>query len=186
MSGVNERCGSYEEMYESQYKRVFHYIRRNINNDEMSVEDLTQDVFLVAYQQWETVVRDHPNIPGYLTVIAQNKIKKWYEKQSRFYLDDPDTVALEAQKRKHAAGVDPYEMVEIYSSAEQVISSRNLHILRNYYEYDYKASELSQQLGVTESCFKIRVARMKEKLRKSIKLYLFLAVCLMGNGIFGL
>lgn len=186
MRGVNEHCGSYEEMYESQYKRVQHYIRRNICNDDMSVEDLTQDVFLVAYQQWETVVRDHPNIPGYLTVIAQNKIKKWYEKQSRFYPGDPDMITLEAQKRKHEGGVDPYEMVEIYSSAEQVISSHNLNILRHYYEYDYKASELSEQLGITESCFKIRVARMKEKLRKAIKLYLFLTLSVMVNEIFWL
>lgn len=184
MSGGNENCGSYEETYGSQYRKIYLYIRRNIHNDDMAVEDLVQDVFLVAYQQWETVVRDHPNIPGYLMTIAQNKIKKWYEKQSRIYLNDSELLDVMVQKERAGGGIDPYEMAEFYTSAEKTLSKKEVHLLRCYYEYGYKASELSEEMGVTESCFKIRIARMKEKLRKSMNTMLLLAISIVVNEIF--
>ena len=72
------RC--YEDMYRSLYEFVYKYIRRMIREDDYSAEDLTQEVFLVAFQKWESDVYNHPNIPGFLIKVAQNKLKKWFEK----------------------------------------------------------------------------------------------------------
>lgn len=176
MGGESNRYDSYEEMYESQYLNVLKYVRRMIRNNDTAVEDLTQEVFFVAYQKWDTVVKDHPNIPGFLMVVARNKIKKWFEKQSRIQLDEVETLDLFLQGEESGGGIDAFNMVDFYSSVENTLSDRDLNILRYYYEYGYTSSEMAKRLGITESCFKVRVARMKEKLKSSMKVLLFLVV----------
>lgn len=174
MGGERIYYRTYEEMYVDQVGEVLRYVRRNVRNNDMAVEDLTQEVFLVAYQQWETKVRNHPNIPGYLKKVAKNKMKKWFEQQSRFYMDDPELIEREALRTGADGKPDAYQMVEFLSSAEQTVPQKDLQMLRCYYEYGYKSSELSKVCGITESNFKIRIARMKEKLRNSMKIWIFL------------
>lgn len=184
MEGEQEQYHTYEEMYASQYDNILNYVRRTVRNNETAAEDLTQDVFFVAYEKWESKVRDHPNIPAFLMVVARNKIKKWFERQSRFYLNDALMIEQEASEGMPGAGIDAYQMVELYSSVESTLSGGDLQILRHYYEYGYTSAELAGTLGITESCFKVRVARMKEKLKKSIRLSAFLAFCIAVNTIF--
>lgn len=176
MGGESNRYDSYEEMYESLYLSILKYVRRMIRNNDTAVEDLTQEVFFVAYQKWDTVVKNHPNIPGFLMVVAQNKIKKWFEKQSRIQLDDDETLDMFLMEEESGDGVDAFKMVDFYSSVENTLSNRDLNILRHYYEYGYTSSEMAKKLGITESCFKVRVARMKEKLKSSMKVLIFLLI----------
>lgn len=176
MGGESKRYDSYEEMYESLYLSVLKYVRRMIRNNDTAVEDLTQEVFFVAYQKWDTVLKDHPNIPGFLMVVARNKIKKWFEKQSRIQLDEVETLDLFLQGEEGGDGIDAFNMVDFYSSVENTLSDRDLNILRHYYEYGYTSSEMAKRLGITESCFKVRVARMKEKLKSSMKVLIFMII----------
>lgn len=184
MGGEKERYNTFEEMYANQYDNILNYVRRTVRNNETAVEDLTQDVFFVAYEKWETVVEKHPNIPAFLTLVAKNKIKKWFEKQSRFYLDDCQIIEYEAFAERPENEIDAYQMVEFYSAVEHTLSGNDLLILRHYYEYGYTSSEMAKKLGISESCFKIRVARMKEKLKKSMSVLVFFAFCIAGSTIF--
>lgn len=179
MGGESEIYNTYEEMYESQYDNVLNYIRRMVRHNEAAVEDLTQDVFFVAYQKWEDL-RTHPNIPGFLIVVAKNKIKKWFEKQSRFCVDEAEKLDLIAYGDTMQDSLDAYQIVDFYSTVEHTLSDQDLQILRYYYEYGYTSSEMAKSLGITESCFKVRVARMKEKLKNSMRTLMLLAVCIIS------
>lgn len=173
MVGANEIYGSYEEMYKEHHEIIYRYVRRIIHNNEEAVEDLTQEVFFVAYKKWD-ILKVHPNIPGFLMVVAQNKIKKWFEKQSRFHFDDEGKMDRLSGDDK-VTETDAFKMVDYYSSIEHTLSDKDLDILRHYYEYGYTSSEMAKRLGITESCFKVRVARMKQKLKNSIMVLAFLA-----------
>lgn len=181
MSGETEHYNTYEEMYESQYKRVHNYIKRMIRNNGEAVDDLTQDVFFLAYQKWGTL-REHPNIPGFLTLVAKNKIKKWFERQSRILVDDAEVLDTIGQEEGSGHNMDAYQIVDFYSTVEHMLSDRDLQILRHYYEYGYTSSEMAEKLGITESCFKIRVARMKKKLKNSMRVLMLLMLS-VGSGI---
>lgn len=178
MGGERICYQTYEELYINQFDDIVHYVRRSVRNNEMAVEDLTQEVFLVAYQQWETRVKDHPNIPGYLKRVAKNKIRKWFQQQSKYYSDAPELIEWEALRGKADDKPDAYQMVDFISSAEQLVPKMDLQMLRCYYEYGYKSSELSKTMGITESCFKIRIARLKDKLKKSMKMWMLMSVCI--------
>lgn len=158
----------YEEMYKTYYPVIYRYVARMIRNNDAAAEDVTQEVFFVAYQKWE-VLKLHPNIPGFLMLAARNKIKKWFEKQKRFCMDEEEEFDHLIQK-KSGDTQDAYRMVDFYSSVENMLPGKELDILRHYYEYGYTSSEMAQRLGISESCFKVRVSRMKKKLKRSMKL----------------
>lgn len=171
MSGVNNFDGSFEKMYKAYYDLIFNYVRRCVHHNETAVEDLTQEVFCVAYEKWE-MLQEHPNIPGFLTLVAKNKIKKWFSRQDKFYVDDEELLDLMSDDAQDEKAPDAFGMVDFYSTVENTLSNRDLTILRHYYEYGYTSAEMAKKLGITESCFKVRIARMKEKLKSSMKIVL--------------
>lgn len=178
MSGVNGAHSSYEEMYDEQYQKVYGYIRRKISDDVVAVEDLTQEVFLLAFVKWDTL-RYHPNIPGFLMKTAKNKIMKWYGSQSRVSVSDEEVMDYVSQNEKNMGNVDEFCMVDFYAAAEDILLEKDLTVLRQYYEYGYTSSELAKKLGITESCLKIRIARMKEKLRKGMAVFVLFTIFLV-------
>ena len=78
MSGEKNSFDNFEELYTNCYWLVYRYVRHMIEKDLAAAEDVTQEVFLVAYQKWQEV-RRHPNQKGFLLLTAKNKLKKWYE-----------------------------------------------------------------------------------------------------------
>ena len=82
MSGEKNSFDNFEELYTNCYWLVYRYVRHMIEKDLAAAEDVTQEVFLVAYQKWQEV-RRHPNQKGFLLLTAKNKLKKWYEQQGK-------------------------------------------------------------------------------------------------------
>ena len=49
----------------------------------------------------------------------------------------------------------------VYTAVKEILSEEELEHLRCYYEYGYTSQEIAQKLGVTETCFTVRILRMK-------------------------
>ncbi len=169
---MGDRKDSFEEVYRQYYDMINRYITRAIRNNVMEAEDLTQDVFWVAYQKWD-ILREHPNIGGFLMVVAKNKIKKWLVRRSMVYYNEEEMLEALSDQTEESSS---YDMVDLCSSVEETLSHEELDILLQYYGFGYTVSEMAKKLGVTESCFKVRVMRMREKLRRNFDLVLFLFV----------
>lgn len=174
----------FEDVYNSHYQLVHRYVRHMIRNNDAAVDDVVQDVFYIAYAKWETV-KHHPNVPGFLIVVARYRIKKWYEQQSKLCVNEESVLEfLESEYggipdgyiTGNAAGgmnlaeeTNPFSMVDLYATMEKVLTQKEIQILRQFYEYGYTGAEMAEKLGITESCFKVRLLRMKEKLKQSLK-----------------
>lgn len=177
---MKEAYETFEEMYEKNCGRVYSYILRMVDNNKFEAEDLLQDVFRVAYERWD-YVRVHPNIPAFLMLVAKHKLMKWKVRRRNLYIDDMEV--LDA-----LAGTEDvkncYASAEVMLSLRSVISNEELDLLRHYYEYGYTATEISERLGVTETCFKARVARIKERVRNHMStIQAVMAVCALGAGL---
>ena len=72
MSGERNSFDNFEELYTNCYWLVYRYVRHMVEKDLAAAEDVTQEVFLVAYQKWQEV-RRHPNQKGFLLLTAKNK-----------------------------------------------------------------------------------------------------------------
>ncbi len=161
---------SFEDIYRENYQLIYSYIYRMTRFNQHETEDLTQGVFLVAFQKWEAI-REHPNIPGFLMQVAKNKLMKWSVKKNAVYVEDAETLDLLTES---AGGNEEYDLTELYMSVEKTLSREQMEILRNYYLYGYSAKEMSDMLGIQENCFKTRISRMKSKLRNSLKILVIL------------
>lgn len=169
---MGEVNGRFEEIYLKYYEMIYRYICRAVQNHTADAEDLTQEVFWVAYQKWDRV-KEHPNIGGFLMVVAKNKVKKWSVRPCPVYYEELEMLDALVEQMDIS---DSYDMVDLCSTVETTLSHEELDILLQYYSYGYTAAEMAKQLGITESCFKVRVLRMREKLRREIDLTLLLFV----------
>ena len=55
MSGEKNSFDNFEELYTNCYWLVYRYVRHMIEKDLAAAEDVTQEVFLVAYQKWQEI-----------------------------------------------------------------------------------------------------------------------------------
>ncbi len=173
MSRGCDSADSYTDIYLRYRDPVFRYVRR-VTRNEAVAEDLTQDVFFLAFQKWE-ILTVHPNVPGFLMLSASNLIKKWYHKQGREQTDEDEVLAALAGDEEMSEEISEFGLVDLYQSVETILSKEELDILRYYYEYGYSASEMARLLGITETCFKVRVKRMRDKLRQNLQV-----LCIVG------
>lgn len=169
MKGNKGNKEFFEDLYRSEYENIRKYVSRMVT-DSNGIEDIVQETFYEAYRKI-TELRVHPNVPGWLRVTAKNKIMKWEDKQKKYSLDFEFLLKNAENKNGRA---DDFKMVEAYSTVRKVLSEEELEILRCYYEYGYTSQEMAKRLGVTETCFKVRILRMKQKIKNSLQLPLFL------------
>lgn len=86
----------------------------------LAAEDVTQEVFLVAYQKWQEV-RRHPNQKGFLLLTAKNKLKKWYEQQGKIQTEGPGQEE-KAARRPDSGQEGYYVQAEWNAFLEQIFS----------------------------------------------------------------
>ena len=168
---MKENREFFEELYRSEYDNIKRYVRRMIT-DGNGIEDIVQETFVEAYRKI-SFLRTHPNVPGWLRVTAINKIMKWEEKQKKYSLDF-DYILQNAEGTGKGRAPDDFKMVEAYCTVRKILSDEELDILRRYYEYGYTSQEMASRLGITETCFKDRILRMKQRIKSSLQLPLFL------------
>ncbi len=97
MSEERNSFDNFEELYTNCYWLVYRYVRRMVEKDLTAAEDVTQEVFLVAYQKWQEV-RRHPNQKGFLLLTAKNKLKKWYEQKEQLLVEGTGSEEQNVQK----------------------------------------------------------------------------------------
>ena len=157
----------YLDVYAENYTCIHDYIRRCVR-DEATAEDMTQEVFLLVYRKWDELA-DHPNIVGYMMNAAKFNICKWYARQRRVMPEDGETLEIVSRDSLKGNDSDVFRMSEFYSDAESVLRKEDLSILKYYYVYGYTSAEMAQRLGISVSCFKARVARMKKELIAALR-----------------
>lgn len=178
MRRENTEVHSYEDLYRLEYQVIYRYIKHVIRNDDYTVEDLTQEVFLVAFQKWESDVCKHPNVNGFLFAVAHNKLKKYFERGCRNYVDDTTVIDFLETTTAKLGRMDEYERVEFFATLEKVLSVEEMDLLRYYYEYDYTSAEMAKIMNVSESCFRMRMTRMRNKLKKYFSGLYALLLCI--------
>lgn len=162
---MGNEVGSYDEMYRENRDMVFDYALRMLNYNEAEAEDLTQEVFWVAFVKWDKV-KNHPNIPGFLIKSAQNKIKQWQRDQRMVYVENSDMLDVLSNR---AGEKNFFSMVDLCSTMEKVVSRENMNMLLYYYGYGCPAPELAKRYGITECNLRVRVARMRDKVRACLE-----------------
>ncbi len=170
LEGDHDAFTTLVEKYQSQIHAL---VWRKIDDFHIA-EDITQEVFLTAYQKLATLT--HPDrFAKWLYVIANNLCVTWLRKQ-----------AVQPQLQS-LTSTDPEELAELcyaeYVAQQQEETEKESHraliqkllsklreadrtVIRLYYLAEMTCEEISKFLGVSQNTIKSRLSRARKRLKK--------------------
>lgn len=154
--------------YQSNYHTVFAFVRSHISQLE-TAQDITSNIFLAAYRNWDKFDPGRSSVSTWLYCIASNQLKNYYR-------DRKDQVSLEGLEEEGTVGllVDPgrpYELMELREVLAQALErlperSRNIVILRYFAGKDHR--EISEIMGISYENTRVILTRALKELKKML------------------
>lgn len=156
------------------YQSQIHALAWRKIGDFHTAEDITQEVFLTAYQKLATLTRPD-RFAKWLYVIANNLCVTWLRKQAA----QPQLQSL--------TSTDPRELAELcyaeYIAQQQEETDKESHraliqklldklreadrtVISLYYLAEMTCEEISKFLGVSQNTIKSRLSRARKRLKK--------------------
>lgn len=170
LEGDHHAFAALVEKYQSQIHAL---VWRKIGDFHIA-EDITQEVFLTAYQKLATLT--HPDrFAKWLYVIANNLCVTWLRKQvaqpqlESLTSADPEELAelcyteyiaqqlMERGKESHRALIQ--KLLDKLREADRTV-------IRLYYLAEMTCEEISKFLGVSQNTIKSRLSRARKRLKK--------------------
>ena len=170
LEGDHDAFTDLVEKYQSQ----IHALAWRQIGDFHIAEDITQEVFLAAYQKLDTLTRPD-RFAKWLYVIANNLCVTWLRKQAA----QPQLQSL--------TSTDPDELAELcyaeYTAEQQEergkesdraliqklldkLREADRTVIRLYYLAEMTCEEISKFLGVSQNTIKSRLSRARKRLKK--------------------
>jgi len=170
LEGDHHAFAALVEKYQS---KIHALVWRKIGDFHIA-EDITQEVFLTAYQKLATLT--HPDrFAKWLYVIANNLCVTWLRQQATqpqlesLTSTDPEELAelcydeytaqqlKERRKESHRALIQ--KLLDKLREADQTV-------IRLYYLAEMTCEEISKFLGVSQNTIKSRLSRARKRLKK--------------------
>lgn len=153
----------YEEVYQAHYSKVLQYVYRKIGNFS-EAEDLTSEVFLYAYKQYDQYDPSKSSIHTWLYLIVNSRLKNYYR-------DSKISVDLES-----IAGTLEDETVDLEKCVYLEEVSRQLHkaiaqlperqrkIVQMRYFEERSCGEIATVMNMTSGSVRVQLSRALDKL----------------------
>jgi len=143
---------------------VFGYVFSRVQPNAADAEDLTQDVFLAAYQS----IRDYRGaspLRGWLLGIARHKVEDYYRARVRnLDLNEAGATAVEDVPLDDA--LDDYRLRQRTRAALERLPEANRLLLRWRYWDQRRTAEIAAALGRTEKAVERMLARARQQFRQ--------------------
>ena len=164
LDGDAEAFGFLVDKYKSS---LYAFIYARVG-DFHDAEDLTQEVFLNAYEKLGTLKR-WDNFFAWLYSIAANRCKNYWRSQSRRpdteYVEDQDVVRLDLPSLEAYQKGLRYEALH---DALASLSETHRQVLTLYYLGGMKSKEIAQFLGTSPETINMRLSRARSQLKEEM------------------
>lgn len=168
-SGETER---YREVIERFSPMIFHIVRRYVRRDEDQVDELVQEIFVLAWERLEQF-DGRSKFSTWLYTLASNRCRDYAKnirrKNERLSEQEPDFLDRHWQNEE-----TPEEVVErtetlqrLHEALEEMNPDLTRPLLMKVRD-GYRYQEISEQLGVSVSALKVRVHRARKELQERL------------------
>lgn len=162
----------FEALCRDHYKRIFQYLVVKVH-DYGAAEDLTQNVFAVAWEKRQTLLA-HENPLGFLYVTAQNLAFAYLRKAKKAPLPlsdsfdpaDVDGDVAETLAKEADAKIDEGAYVNDVLNA---LPLATMTLYREYYVEKHSIKEIAQAYGVSEVSVRMRLVRLRKRVKKEVE-----------------
>lgn len=158
------------EIYRGTIDALYGYASRRCGGVREVAEDITQETWLRAVQEW----RRHglPDVPlAWLTTVARNLILNRARQRESIPLDDVSPVEVLAAVEDDHVG-DSVEVVAAVNHALARIPKDEAQLLEAFHYERFKVAQLATAYGVSERAIEGRLRRARERLRRELEITL--------------
>ena len=161
----------FRQLVAQQHRQLRSFVR-TLGVDPDWVDDLAQEVFLVAWRELDSF---DPNrdIGKWLRGIARNLVRNELRKDQRRkrILNEGLTEILvrSQESQRKAANSEQYRMSALRDCVEQ-LAPKSRQIVAGRYSDGWKAPDLADHLGMTPGAVRQALMRIREQLKQCVEL----------------
>ena len=163
---------AFEQLY-TEFSPLIYSILLEITHDTYEAEDLTQECFISALKNINTL-KDPSKIKKWLTAIAANKGKDYLKKKKPALLGEEHEYIFDIQKEENTSLI-PEESAVLDERSEEIreivnsVSEDKRLCLVLFYQHEMNISEIADELCITEGAVKSRLFRAREDIREEVE-----------------
>lgn len=164
----------FEEICQDNYARIHNYILAKTGNRE-AAEDITQDVFFIAWQKGETFL-SHEKPIAFLYATAANLVLEYYKKTGKAAaretkFEDAKAVSSGRDAFEELCQLKSENVNEI-SFREQALSGlkpKERDLYRKYYVEKKPMKVIAEELAMSETAVRMKYTRIRRKMRRIVE-----------------
>ena len=160
----------FEDIYITYYKDVYRFLYKTSGGSQDIAEELTQDVFLKAFQQLSSFKAESSFstwIYRIATNVAISAVRK--KKNDTIRLDESVFFNLSESQVDEALEDESEEQLQRLQRAMEKLEADERALVTLYYMEEKPLSEVAFILGMTEGNAKVKLHRIRKKLYIFIK-----------------
>ncbi len=154
------------------YQKQVHTLAWQKIGDYHIAQEITQDVFITAYQKFPTL-KHYRQFPGWLYVVTNRKCISWHRKKKIKTQSIDQTNSIELEKA-YFTDYTEHQREEAAKEARRTIVKKLLSTLKEsdrtviklYYLAEMSCEEISEFLGVSPNTVRSRLHRARNRLKK--------------------
>lgn len=139
----NEFCDVY-------YNEIFHYIRKQVDDTE-TAKDLTQDIFLKAYQKLHTYNEKKASMRTWIYRIAYNHVMNYFKSyyyKNKVMTDISYFDNLTSDQDILDYAIKQESVKEVLLAMKSCLNHKHLKIMNYYFFSDLSNNEISVELNI--------------------------------------
>ncbi len=159
---------TFEYYYKKNYDRVYRYIFGKISNVH-TAEDMTQDVFILVYNRFDSFDPEKASFETWLFVIVKNKLKNYYrDRKVLVDIDDPEQYTEPSEEGFEDDIVEAEylsRMREYIADALEELNEVQQKIVVESFFNNKSSKEIAFMTGQTDVNVRVQLSRAIKKMR---------------------
>ncbi len=165
MALITETVAEYTRYYEEYKNAIYNYILYRVRYDRDTAEDLTADVFVKAFENFEKYDRKRSFKTWIYTIAHNHLINHLTGIKPVVQLDDTLAANLEAQTEHYGDSLDHQMMMGQIGSLMADLPEATRELLTLRFVNDLSNTEISEVLGKDEGAVRTGLSRAIAALR---------------------
>lgn len=156
----------FEEVCRENYARIYNYILAKTGSKE-AAEDITQEVFLIAYQKGEGIL-GHENPVAFLYTTAKNLVMEHFRQREKVRLSEEVEIVSDNRDVFEEICREKSRQVDERDYQKQVLqklTETERRFYREHYVEKKPMKVIAGEMGMSETAVRMRFVRIRKKVQ---------------------
>ena len=154
---------SFQSVFDRYFGEVYGYVAYRLAPDRDAAQDVTQEVFLAAWQRWDTYRGDGP-VLSWLRGIARRKVAD----QLREKVNGPCSAELTGLAAATGSG-EAQERALLLAQAMRLLPAECVELLEEKYLEGFSVRQMAEKRARTEKAIESALSRARDLLRTTFQ-----------------